>query len=83
MALTEDILSKRLNMPGSISWRKFVQKFRRLGFDGPYGGGRHLFLKKRGLKVIIPNPHHGDISKRLIAEILRHAGISKDDWEEI
>jgi len=54
-----------------------------LGFDGPYGGGRHLFMKKGDLKVIIPNPHHQDISKNLVAEILRQAGISNENWEKL
>ena len=54
-----------------------VRRFRKLGFDGPYSGGRHLFVAKSSLKVRIPNPHGGDISKSLVAEILRHAGISK------
>ena len=63
-----------------ISLRKLVKKFRVLGFDGPYSGGRHLFMVKRTLKVRIPNPHKGDISKALLAEILRQAGISRNDW---
>jgi len=67
-------------MPNSISWRKLVQKFRHLGFDGPYGGGRHLFMKRGDLKVIIPNPHYGDISKYLVVEILRQAGITSEEW---
>lgn len=70
-------------MPKNISWRKLVQKFQRLGFDGPYAGGRHLFMVKGELKVHIPNPHRGDISKHLVAEILRQAGITKDAWEKI
>jgi len=41
-------------MPNSIPWRKLIQKFRRFGFDGPYAGGRHLFMKKNDLKIIIP-----------------------------
>lgn len=49
-------------MPRHISWRKLVQRFRELGYDGPYSGGRHLFMVKDTLKVRIPNPHHGDIS---------------------
>lgn len=68
-------------MPKSISWRKLVQKFRRLGFNGPYGGGRHLFMKKEDLKVIIPNPHHADIPTHLVAEILRQAAISTEEWD--
>lgn len=67
-------------MPKNISWRKFVQKFRRLGFDGPYSGGRHLFMIKGNLKVRIPNFHRSDISKSLVAEILRQAEISSKEW---
>ncbi len=67
----------------NISWKKLVQKFRELGFDGPYSGGRHLFMVKGELKIRIPNPHRTDISKHLVAEILRQAEISKKDWEKI
>lgn len=70
-------------MPKSISWRRLVQKFCKLGYDGPYGGGRHLFMKKGELKVIIPNPHRGEINKHLVAEILRQARISNDEWDKI
>jgi len=70
-------------MPKNISWRKLVKKFKRLGFDGPYSGGRHLFMEKNSLKVHIPNPHHGDISKYLVSEILKQACISIDDWESV
>jgi len=68
-------------MPKNISWRKLIQKFQRLGFDGPFSGGRHLFMVKGELKVHIPNPHRSDISKHLIAEILRQADISSDEWQ--
>ena len=70
-------------MPKNISWRKLVQKFRKLGFDGPYSGGRHLFMVKKKLKVHIPNPHDGDISKNLLSEILRQAGISSAYWDRV
>jgi len=59
-----------------------VQKFRALGFDGPYSGGRHLFMMKKELKIRIPNPHESDISKHLIAEILRQAGIGNSEWND-
>ncbi len=68
-------------MPKSISWRKLVQRFRRLGFDGPYSGGRHLFMVKGKLKIRIPNPHRGEISKHLLSEILRQARISPKEWD--
>lgn len=69
-------------MSKNISLRKLVQKFRLFGFDGPYSGGRHLFMIKDKLKIRIPNPHRGDISKHLIAEILRQAGISTKEWDK-
>lgn len=34
------------------------------------------------LTVRIPNPHRGEISRHLLAEILRQARISYDDWNE-
>ncbi len=69
-------------MAKNISWRRLIQKFRSLGFDGPYSGGRHLFMARSELKIRIPNPHPGDISRHLVAEILRQAGISLKEWEE-
>ncbi len=68
-------------MPKNVSWRKMVKKFRQLGFDGPYSGGRHLFMTKGSLKIHIPNPHKSDISKYLIEEILRQAGVSPKEWD--
>lgn len=69
-------------MPKNISWEKLVQKFRRLGFDGPYSCGRHLFMIKGDFKIHIPNPHKNDISRHLVSEILRQAGISTKDWNK-
>lgn len=60
-----------------------MRKFRTLGFDGPYPSGRHLYIVKGSTKVHIPNPHGQDISKGLVSEILRQAGISNKDWEEV
>ena len=68
-------------MARGIGWLKLVEKFRQLGFDGPYSGGRHLFMIKGDLKIRIPNPHGSDISAALVSEILRQAGISVVDWK--
>lgn len=70
-------------MPKSISWRKLIRRFRRLGFDGPYSGGRHLFMVKGELKLRIPNSHGQDISKELVAQILRQASVSSKDWGNV
>jgi predicted RNase H-like HicB family nuclease len=33
--------------------------------------------------VIVPNPHRGDIGRNLLSRILRQAGISRDEWEQL
>lgn len=44
---------------GPIARRDLIARLRALGFEGPFSGGRHLFMKKGQLKVRVPNPHHG------------------------
>jgi predicted RNA binding protein YcfA (HicA-like mRNA interferase family) len=44
-----------------VSRRKFVQRLRELGFEGPYAGGKHPQMKRRHVTLIIPNEHTGDI----------------------
>ena len=70
-------------MPRMISWKRLIQNFRKLGFEGPYNGGRHLFMKKGALKIHIPSKHKGDISAGLVNEILRQAGIDKEEWDKL
>lgn len=68
---------------GSVSRRKLVGTFRKLGFDGPYSGGKHQFMVRDDVTVRIPNPHRGDIGVALLSRILRQAGISRDEWEQV
>ena len=68
---------------GPIKRSALIRYLRRLGFDGPYSGGRHQFLVKGDLKLHIPNPHHGDVSRSLLSRILRQAGIERDEWERL
>jgi len=70
-------------MPRSISWCKLIKNFKKLGFEGPFSGGKHLFVKKHSLKVCIPNKHTGDISAGLVNEILKQAGIDKKEWDRL
>jgi predicted RNA binding protein YcfA (HicA-like mRNA interferase family) len=62
--------------------REIYRKFRALGFEGPFQGGKHYFMRKGQLKVRVPNPHGQDISRGLIREILRQANITAEDWEK-
>ncbi|TVM02187.1 MAG: hypothetical protein CV087_09910 [Candidatus Brocadia sp. WS118] len=71
-------------MKKTISRSELLRKFRALGFEGPYSGGKHQFMKKGSLKVRIPNPHKSrEIHISLIKELLRQAGISEDEWDNI
>ena len=67
----------------NVSRRKLIKNFRKLGFDGPYSGGKHEFMKKEHLKIRIPSPHKSDISAGLVNEILKQAGISKNIWNKL
>ena len=66
---------------GPISRRELIVYLRRVGFDGPHQGGRHQYMEKGPLKVIIPNPHRSDIGRTLLARILGHAEVSREEWE--
>ena len=60
-----------------------IRVLKKLGFEGPLSGGSHQYMIRGGQKVFIPNPHGGDISKSFLLRILKQAGISKKEWEEI
>jgi predicted RNA binding protein YcfA (HicA-like mRNA interferase family) len=69
-------------MPSTISRRKLIQKFKSLGFEGPFSGKKHQFMIKGPMKIRIPNPHRGkDIHQSLVNEILKQAEISLEDWD--
>ena len=70
-------------MPKNIAWRKFVNNFKKFGFEGPYSGGKHLFMKKDAFKIHIPSKHKGEIDGGLVGEILHEAGIDKKMWDEL
>ena len=67
----------------NISRRELIKNFRKLGFNGPYSGSKHEFMKRGYLKIRIPSPHKGDISAGLVNEILKQAGISKNIWNKL
>lgn len=33
--------------------------------------------------VRIPNPHRGDVGKELLGRILKQAGVSRAEWEQL
>lgn len=67
---------------GPTNRRQLVTTLRRVGFVGPFSGGRHEFMVRGELVVTIPNPHRGDIGVALLAVILRQAGVTRSEWED-
>ena len=68
---------------GPVSRADLIRALRRAGFEGPFPGGSHQFMRKAPLRVPIPNPHRADISVNLLRRILEQAGISREEWEQL
>ena len=68
---------------GPIKRQELIRYLKQLGFEGPYSGGKHQFMIKRGLTLAVPNPHRRDIGTGLLTRILRQAGIDKGEWEKL
>lgn len=68
---------------GAISRADLIRYLRRLGFEGPFSGSKHQFMRRGDRTVRLPNPHQGDIGKELLARILKQAGISREEWEKL
>lgn len=67
----------------AIKRNHLIIYFRQLGFSGPYASGKHQFMIKDKLRLTLPNPHQDDIGINLLNKILKQAGISKINWEEL
>ena len=70
---------------GPIHRRELIRGLKKLGFSGPFAGGKHEFMIREvdQLRLFVPNPHKGEISRSLRGEILREAGISRAEWERL
>lgn len=70
-------------MPANVSRKELLRKFRNLGYEGPFSGGKHQFMKKGQKKIRVPNPHgSSEIDISLLKEILRQAEISSEEWDK-
>lgn len=55
---------------------------RQLGFSGPYTGtGKHPEFMVRGdVQLQLPNEHRGDIRVGLLGQLLKEAGVARQEW---
>ncbi len=63
-----------------VTWQELVHRLRKLGFEGPYQGGKHPYMVRGNLVLTIPNPHRKEISVDLLVRILRQAKVSREEW---
>ncbi len=68
---------------GPTRRRDLIRYLRKLGFEGPYVGGKHQYMVRGEIKLAVPNPHQGDISEDFLIRILRQAGVARDEWERL
>ena len=40
-------------------------------------------MQKGDLSLTIPNPHDRDIGPKLLAKVLRQAGVERTEWERL
>jgi len=62
-----------------------VRKLRRPGFEGPYGGGKHVFMRhpETGFKVSVPVHKGKDVPVGTLKAIICLVGISAEEWREL
>jgi predicted RNA binding protein YcfA (HicA-like mRNA interferase family) len=68
---------------GPIKRRDLIKGLRKLGWNGPYPGKPHPYMRKDGRRLTIPNVHTGDIGIGLLRQILEEAGISREEWAAV
>jgi predicted RNA binding protein YcfA (HicA-like mRNA interferase family) len=68
---------------GPLTQRELVRCLRSFGWEGPYGGGSHQYLRKAERRLTIPNPHGAALSVALIRRIIQQAAISPEEWDSV
>lgn len=66
-----------------LTRKELIHYLKKFGFEGPYSGGKHQFMIKGNLTLVIPNPHRGDIGVELLTRVLKQAIITRDEWEKL
>jgi predicted RNA binding protein YcfA (HicA-like mRNA interferase family) len=65
-----------------ISHDELIKGLKRFGFEGPFSGGKHLYMLKGSLRLTVPNPHRQKVGPDLLMRILRQAGVPREEWIE-
>ena len=63
-----------------LTIKDLITRLKLYGFEGPFSGGKHLFMIKGNKRLTLPNPHKKIIGVDLLAKILKQAEISREEW---
>lgn len=63
-----------------VNWPNLIKKLNKLGFEGPYYGGKHPYMVKGNLVLTVPNPHRKEVRVPLLSKILKQAQVSREEW---
>ena len=70
------------NKLAPVSRGNLIARLKRLGYQGPFSGGKHQFLVRGSVRLTLPNPHSGDVGPSLLSRLLQQAGVTRDEWDE-
>jgi len=65
---------------GPTKRKDLIKNLIKLGFYGPFAGGKHQFMRRGNITLRLPNPHKTDIGLELLIRILKQAHIKNSDW---
>lgn len=65
--------------------REVIRKLKVLGFEGPFGGGRHVVMRhpQTGKKISIPLHKGRDIPVGTLRAILKAIGMTVKEWNKL
>jgi len=68
-----------------VSAREAICKLKRLGYEGPFGGGKHPVMRHpdTGVKISIPMHANRNLPTGTLRAIVRAAGISVEERENL
>ncbi len=65
----------------------FIRRLRKLGFEGPFSGGKHQFLVREGRRLTIPTNSEYSIPqlKMMINEVeaILEREVTNEEWETL
>ncbi len=70
-------------MPRPLPYREVVRRLRAAGFIEDRQSGSHVMFVKMTGENLVPVPRHRELRRGTISNILRRAGLSVDEFENL